>query len=129
MTDLLTKEVKQAENMKELFHTKSPAYCITCDGRIMGLTEQSLSNEEIASLDFSRTDAFKYMDMIAIPRDGANAILDILENINDLSDEEAESVNILRDAVDGIQYQAMCAWMANYIKTAPRNPDGSFKID
>lgn len=127
MTGIL-KEIKQAEKMKELFNTKSPAYCITCDGRIMGITEQTLSNEEIASVCSSRTEAFKDMDIIAIPKSTANKILDILENIN-VSDNESEDVCILRDAVDGIQYQTMIAWIDNYIKTAPRNPDGSFKID
>lgn len=124
----ILKEIKQAERMKELFNTKSPAYCITCDGRIMGITEQQLTDKEIASVCSSRIGAFEDMDIIAIPRSTANKILDMLENIN-ISDDESEDVDILRDAVDGVQYQTMRAWLDNFMKTAPRNPDGSYKID
>lgn len=123
------KETYQAEALSKLFPTKSPAYCLTCDGRIMAITEQTLSDKEIASVCSSRIGAFKDMDMIAIPKSIANKILDMLENIYTMSDEESEDVDILRDAVDGIQYQTMLAWLDNFEKTAPRNPDGSFKID
>ena len=125
------------KKLTELFSKKSPAYSITSDGRIMAVCEQPLSDEEIKELGIGRFDAYQNLTDVLVPSSYAEAISNFLdsvdivppykkpEELNTLSD----ALEVFRDAVCHIQYQSMIEWGKNYMETAPRNPDGSFKID
>lgn len=130
-------KIETIKKLAEIFSKKSPAYSITSDGRIMAVCEQPLSDEEIKELGIKRFDAYQNLTDVLVPFSYAEAISDFLDSIdiappykkseelNTLSDALA----VFHDAVCHIQYQAMIEWGNNYIETAPRNPDGSFKID
>lgn len=125
------------KKLAELFSKKSPAYSITSDGRIMAVCEQPLSDKEIKELGIGRFDAYENLSDVLVPYSYAEAIADFLDSIDIVppykNPEElntlSDALDVFRDAVSHIQYQAMIEYGNNYIETAPRNPDGSFKID
>lgn len=129
-------KIETIKKLAELFRKKSPAYSITSDGRIMAVCEQPLSDQEIKELGIERFDAYQNLSDVLIPSPYAEAIVDFLDSINIVHYKNPEELNTLqtaldvsRDAICHIQYQAMIEWGNNYIETAHRNPDGSFKID
>lgn len=129
--------MKLLKKLAELFSKKSPAYSITSDGRIMAVCEQPLSDKEIKELGIGRFDAYENLSDVLVPYSYAEAIADFLDSIDIVppykNPEElntlSDALDIFRDAICHVQYQAMIEYGNNYIETAPRNPDGSFKID
>ena len=119
--------------LKKLFPTKSPAFSITSDGRIIAVTEIPLSSDEIKALNIGRFDAFENMSDVLIPYTYASTISDLFEDhegwIDEIDDSKKEVIDTINDTVNHIQYQAMIEWAENFMKNSPRNPDGSFKID
>lgn len=94
-----------------------PYYTITCDGRIMAITNEQLTSEMIEKLDIGRFDAFNNSDFVAIPEDVANIILEYM--IKDAfkspsNEKEREALEIFADAVNHVQYQSTIAWMNKY---------------
>lgn len=129
-------KIETIKKLAELFRKKSPAYSITSDGRIMAVCEQPLSDQEIKELGIERFDAYQNLSDVLIPLPYAEAIVNFLDSINIVHYKDPEELNTLqtaldvsRDAICHIQYQAMIEWGNNYIETTHRNPDGSFKID
>lgn len=130
-------KIETIKKLAELFSKKSPAYSITSDGRIMAVCEQPLSDKEIKELGIGRFDAYENLSDVLVPYSYAEAIADFLDSIDIVppykNPEElntlSDALDIFRDAINHIQYQAMIEYGNNYIETAPRNPDGSFKID
>lgn len=129
-------KIETIKKLAELFRKKSPAYSITSDGRIMAVCEQPLSDQEIKELGIERFDAYQDMSDVLVPSSYAKAIVDFLDSINIVHYKDPEEFNTLsnalevfRDAVCHVQYQAMIEWGNNCIETPPRNPDGSYKID
>lgn len=130
-------KIETIKKLAELFSKKSPAYSITSDGRIMAVCEQPLSDEEIKELGIGRFDAYQDLTDVLIPISYAEAISDFLDtvDITPVSKKPeayitlSDALDIFRDAINHIQYQAMIGWVNNYIENTPRNPDGSFKID
>lgn len=130
-------KIETIKKLAELFRKKSPAYSITSDGRIMAVCEQPLSDQEIKELGIERFDAYQNLSDVLVPSSYAEVIVDFLDSIDIVPQyKDPEKLNTLstaldafRDAISNIQYQAMIEWCSNYIETAPRNPDGSFKID
>lgn len=131
-------EIETIKKLAELFSKKSPAYSITSDGRIMAVCEQPLSDEEIKELGIGRFDAYQNLTDVLIPTSYGEAISDFLDSIGIMpsSSKQPEgpeaiqdAVDIFRDAINHIQYQAQIEWGNNYLENTPRNPDGSFKID
>ena len=122
-------KIETIKKLAELFSKKSPAYSITSDGRIMAVCEQPLSDKEIKELGIERFDAYQNLTDVLIPSSYAEAISDFLdsidivppykkpEEINTLSD----ALDIFRDAISHIQYQAMIEWVNNYMENTPRN--------
>lgn len=119
--------------LAEMLKTKSPYYTITFDGRIAAITNGTISKEDAKSLNIGRFDAYDNSDFVFIPKDAANKIMDIFQNdeclYSQLDDDEKSALEYLNDAVNQVQYQAMCNWTEDFLKTTPRNSDGSFKID
>ena len=130
-------EIETIKKLAELFSKKSPAYSITSDGRIMAVCEQPLSDKEIKELGIGRFDAYQYLSDVLIPTSYAEAISDFLDTVDITSVSKkpeayitlSDALDIFRDAINHIQYQAMIDWVNNYTENTPRNPDGSFKID
>ena len=130
-------KIETIKKLAELFSKKSPAYSITSDGRIMAVCEQPLSDKEIKELGIGRFDAYENLSDVLVPYSYAEAIADFLDSIDivppyknpDELNTLSDALDIFRDAICHIQYQAMIEYGNNYIETAPRNPDGSFKID
>lgn len=129
-------KIETIKKLAELFRKKSPAYSITSDGRIMAVCEQPLSDQEIKELGIERFDAYQNMSDVLVPSSYAEAIVDFLDSINIVHYKDPEELNTLsnslevfRDAICHVQYQAMIEWGNNCIETSPRNPDGSYKID
>ena len=130
-------KIETIKKLAELFSKKSPAYSITSDGRIIAVCEQPLSDKEIKELGIGRFDAYQNLSDVLVPSSYAEAISDFLDSIDIVppykKPEELNTISnaleVFRDAICHIQYQAMIEWGNNCIETAPGNPDGSFKID
>lgn len=119
--------------LAEMLKTKSPYYTITFDGRIAAIANDPISKEDAKRLNIGRFDAYDNSDFVFIPKDVANKIMDIFQGdeclYNRLDNDERDALEYLNDAANQVQYQAMCNWIEEFLKTTPRNPDGSFKID
>lgn len=130
-------KIETIKKLAELFSKKSPAYSITSDGRIMAVCEQPLSDKEIKELGIGRFDAYENLSDVLVPYSYAEAIADFLDSIDIVppykNPEElntlSNALDIFRDAICHVQYQASIEWGNDYMKNTPRNPDGSFKID
>lgn len=111
-----TKSIKEA--LKMACDIIDPEYTITCEGRIMMVTDSVLSDEKIDELDIGRVDAFKGSHFICMDKEYANAIADLLEGKDDsgMTPFQKEAVEYLFDAVNGIQYQSMIKWIDEYRK-------------
>lgn len=130
-------EIETIKKLAELFSKKSPAYSITSDGRIMAVCEQPLSDEEIKELGIGRFDAYENLSDVLVPYSYGEAISKFLDGIGIMPSSKQpegpeaiqDALDVFRDAVSHIQYQAMIEYGNNCMENSPRNPDGSFKID
>lgn len=105
--------------LKNVFGSMTPKYTVTCTGKVMAITEDTLTDEIIDNLDIGRVDAFNGMDYVCISKNTANTIADILECIEDSkwTPAQKEAVETFFDAVNCIQYQSMIRWLNEYQKT------------
>lgn len=105
--------------LKNAFNHMSPKYTVTCTGKVMAITEDILTDENINNLDIGRTDAFNGSNYICIDKNTANAVADILEEVDDSgwTAAQKEAIETFFDAVNCIQYQSMIKWLDEYSKT------------
>lgn len=104
-------------NLGENLPRMNPYYTVTCDGRIMAITNEQLTRTMIEKLNIGRFDAFANSDFIAIPEDVANIVLEYINKDafkSPSSEKEKEALEIFSDAVNHIQYQATIAWFDKY---------------
>lgn len=108
----------ETEFLKNKLMESDASYAITCTGQIAALSNSPLTDTELENLRLSRNGAFDNVDYVCIDKIAANAIADILEEMDtsNLTGIQKDAVDTIIDTVNGIQYQTMIKWLDDYRK-------------